>query len=123
MGNEIVSLAVANLHLRQEIETRKKVEKELKKSEERFRLLFENAQDGIYQCDAAGNFLMVNRKACSATGYSREELMTMNTRDVEVSLSEREILEIENGLGDGGSIRRAGLHRRKDGSTFPLRLR
>jgi PAS domain S-box-containing protein len=53
----------------------KRVEKELKDSEERFRALTENAPIGIYYSDLKGTFLYGNKKAEKIVGYKREELI------------------------------------------------
>lgn len=62
----------------QDITDRKEKELALQKSEERFRLLIEHAVDGIFQGDAAGNFIGVNSRGSEMTGYTTEELLTMN---------------------------------------------
>ncbi|MBK8805725.1 MAG: PAS domain S-box protein [Bacteroidales bacterium] len=48
------------------------------KSEEKFRIYFNNSIDGIFVANAAGNYVEVNPAACTATGYTKEELLTMN---------------------------------------------
>jgi two-component system, cell cycle sensor histidine kinase and response regulator CckA len=50
----------------------------LAKSEERYRDLFENANDIIYTLDLAGNFTSINKKGEQLTGYLREEILQMN---------------------------------------------
>lgn len=50
--------------------------------EERYRDLFENANDIIYTHDLAGNFTSLNRSGERITGYSREEAAKMNIVDV-----------------------------------------
>lgn len=50
----------------------------LRRSEERYRELFENANDIIYTHDLAGNFLSVNHAAERATGLSRDQLLRLN---------------------------------------------
>ena len=54
----------------------------LQENEERYRELFENANDIIYSHDLEGNFTSLNRSGEVLTGYSREEAMTMNVADV-----------------------------------------
>ncbi len=53
-------------------------EEALLESEERYRDLFENANDAIYIHDLEGNFLSINKKGEHLSGYSREQLATMN---------------------------------------------
>lgn len=57
-----------------DISERKRMEEELKASEERYRDLFENANDGIYILDRRGCILSLNRKAEELTGYALEEV-------------------------------------------------
>ena len=57
------------------ISDRKQMEHELKDSEERFRLMFENAPDGYYLHDLKGTFINGNSTAEKLTGYKREELI------------------------------------------------
>lgn len=60
----------------QDITARKAVEIKLKESEERYRMLFQNAQDAIFVVDPeTGTLLDVNKYAQTLTGYSREELI------------------------------------------------
>jgi PAS domain S-box-containing protein len=54
----------------------------IRESEERYRELFENANDIIYTHDLEGNFTSLNRSGERITGYSREETMRMNVADV-----------------------------------------
>lgn len=54
------------------------VEKELRKSRERFRSYVENAPVGVFVVDGKGNYVEVNQAACELTGYSEEELLGMN---------------------------------------------
>lgn len=55
------------------------------------RKLIENASDIIYSHDLAGNYLSVNRAAEVLTGYSRDELLSMNVRDM-VANEDRELI-------------------------------
>jgi PAS domain S-box-containing protein len=50
--------------------------------EQRYAELVENATDPMYIRDLGGRFLEVNRGTAELTGYSREELLTMNVVDL-----------------------------------------
>ena len=52
-------------------------------TEERYRAIFENANDAILLEDGSENIIEVNQKACQLTGYSCEELCKMRTTDLQ----------------------------------------
>ncbi|HEV2884630.1 MAG TPA: PAS domain S-box protein [Pyrinomonadaceae bacterium] len=60
----------------------RKARKAQQENEERYRELFENANDIIYTHDLAGNFTSLNRSGEKITGYSRAEAAKMNVADV-----------------------------------------
>jgi PAS domain S-box-containing protein len=53
----------------------KEAEEELRRGEERYRSLLENANDIVYSHDLAGNYLAINRAGSEITGYTREEIL------------------------------------------------
>ncbi len=69
-----------NLMACEDITERKRAEEALRESEEKYRSILENIQDGYIEVDLAGNFTFVNGVVCRRLGYSREELIGMNNR-------------------------------------------
>ncbi|MGZ6230898.1 MAG: PAS domain-containing protein, partial [Syntrophales bacterium] len=64
----------------QDITQRKQREEALRISEEKYRTILEDIEDGYYEVDIAGNFTFLNDSMCRIYGYPREELMGMNNR-------------------------------------------
>ncbi|HKO99768.1 MAG TPA: PAS domain S-box protein [Pyrinomonadaceae bacterium] len=65
-----------------DITDNKKAQQAVQENEERYRELFENANDIIYTHDLAGNFTSLNRSGEQITGFSREEATSMNIVNV-----------------------------------------
>ena len=73
-------LTKTNAKLKKEIEDHKQTEQSLKESEEKYRTILENIEDGYYETDIAGNFTFFNESFCRILGYSTDELIGMNYR-------------------------------------------
>ncbi|WP_168204887.1 PAS domain S-box protein [Noviherbaspirillum sp. UKPF54] len=63
-----------------EVERRKALQA-LRESEEKYRSILENMDDGYFEIDLAGTYLVVNDALCRLHGCSREEALGMNYRD------------------------------------------
>ena len=74
---ELSQINILNLlkELKEENEVRKKTEKALRESEERFIHLFERAPLGYQSLDENGRFIEVNEAWLSTLGYSRNEVI------------------------------------------------
>ncbi len=63
-----------------DITERKRAEEALRKSEERYRSILEEIEEGYFETNLAGNLTFINDAGCAHLGYSREELIGMNNR-------------------------------------------
>jgi PAS domain S-box-containing protein len=61
---------------------RQQSEATLRESEERFRVMFEQAAVGLAHVGIDGRFRFVNQRLCDMFGYSREELLQMTFADI-----------------------------------------
>ncbi len=61
-----------------DISEQKQAEEALKESEEKYRTILENIEDGYYEVDIAGNFTFFNDSICKVLGYTNDELMGTN---------------------------------------------
>ncbi len=81
----LILVAVAVLSLAWILALRRSVRRatqSLRRSEERYKELVENANDIIYMHDLAGNFTSINKEAERVTGYTRDEALKMNIDSV-----------------------------------------
>jgi len=66
-----------------DISGRKKIEMDLRASEEKYRGIIDSLVDGYFEVDLTGRHTFVNDEICRRLGYSREELLQMTNRDLE----------------------------------------
>lgn len=59
----------------QDTTERKRIEEQLKESEEKFRKIFESANDALIYLDRLGRILEVNKNAVQVFGGSKKEVM------------------------------------------------
>lgn len=98
--------------------------KKVESSLELLNILVNQSNDAIFLADPdMGHFLYVNDKACTSLGYTREELLNMGVLDIEEQLPEmpawkQHVREIRR----KGYALFGGIHKRKDGTTFPVEM-
>ena len=97
--------------------------KQSEKSLSLFRALIDQSNDAIEVVDPnTFRFLDVNQKACSDVGYTREEILLMSVYDIDPTVDAAARARVTEALKHSGSIIRESIHRRKDGSTFPVEI-
>jgi PAS domain S-box-containing protein len=102
-----------------DITERKRVEESLLL----FRALIDRSNDAIEVIDPeTGRFLDVNETACLSHGYTREEHLSLHVKDVAPTSDPSAWARNLEHLRRVGSRLHVGLHRRKDGSTFPVEV-
>ena len=110
-------IGIANVS--RDITERKRAEGALKL----FRTLVDQSNDALEILDPeTGRFLDVNDRGCRDLGYSRDALLTMSVFDIDPTLDQASSARYRNLLRESGSGSWEGVHRRKDGSTFPVEV-
>lgn len=108
-----------------DITYRKKMEEALKESEEKFREVFNNANDAFYLHEVIdgmpGRYIEVNDVSCSMLGYRREELLEMTPQDVSSEDSD-EIGSMMTELLKEGSKTFESEHLTHDGDRIPVEV-
>ena len=93
----------------------------LAESERRFHMLVDQAADAMFLCNPAGRLVDVNRMACENLGYTRDQLLNMNVSEVAIGVAEE--LDQHFARVARGPVTHECLHRRSDGTTFPVEVR
>ena len=65
-----------------DVTVRKRGEEALRQSEEKYRSILENMEEGYYEVDLAGNTTFFNDALCKLFGYSRDEMLGKNNREL-----------------------------------------
>ncbi|HZD42870.1 MAG TPA: PAS domain S-box protein, partial [Methanomicrobiales archaeon] len=82
----------------------------------------DHASDELFWLDAEGRFLAVNHAACNSLQYTREELLSMNMKDIAPSLTDSDWATYVSNLAAKGSATHDTIHRRKDGTVYPVEV-
>lgn len=107
----------------QDISARKKAERALRDSEEKFKALFEFSPLGMARVSWEGKFLQVNKAFADMVGYTAEEIYALTYWDVtprKYEEQENKILEIVRATGTFGPFEKEYIHR--DGHLVPIVL-
>ncbi|MDA3894553.1 MAG: PAS domain S-box protein, partial [Desulfobacteraceae bacterium] len=79
-----------------DITQRKQAEVKIKESEEKYRNILENIDDGYFEVDIFGNFIFFNDSMCRILGYPKDELMGMNNREYMDEKNAKKIYQVYN---------------------------
>jgi PAS domain S-box-containing protein len=108
-----------------DITDRKQFERALKASEEKYRALFESANDPIFLIDPEnGAILDANQQAVATSGYSTDELRRMRIPDIHPTEEREKAEAIVKGVLEQGAIMSfEGTNlRTRDGRLIPLSI-
>jgi PAS domain S-box-containing protein len=96
-----------------------------KQDEEQLMLLKHSVDvhfDGAYWMDAESRFVYVNNSACQACGYTRKELIGKHVSLLNPQALPEVMSLVWDKLRKDGSFTAESIHKRKDGSTYPVEI-
>lgn len=110
-----------------DITERKKSEIELRESENKFKMLFNNANDAVFVTQLSdgktyGDFVEVNEIACQRLGYSKEEFLLLSPSAI---IFQKNIEDYNNQMAlllDKNHIIYETVHKAKDKRLFPVEV-
>jgi len=103
-----------------DITERKKTERQMLFTQ----FAIDSAGDAVFFTNPAGDILYANQAACDSLGYSREELLRLKVRDISPDVeTSRDDMEYWRNHTGGESHIVESVHKRKDGTTFPVEIR
>jgi len=90
-----------------EIKERVRAEEAMRESEEKYRTILHSIEEGYYEVDLAGNLTFFNDSLSRLLGYSRDELMGMNNRQLMSTETAKRVYEIFNRVYEAGDPAKA----------------
>ncbi len=117
----LVQLITRSLQEYEERRRRENSEVALRKSEAKYRQLIEQAADGIFVCNDKWQYIDVNSRGCKLLGYTREEMLLMELKDVIPDGVDIPLADIQK-LNPGEVIQYETVRKRKDGFVLPVEI-
>lgn len=116
-GNILASEAIFT-----DITEHKKITKQLRESENKYRTIIDTMTDAVEVIGFDGKNIDVNKAAVEALGYSREELLKMGPKDFDNNFTNNQILKMLQKVKSKGKMVFETTHTTKDGKTFPVEI-
>ncbi|MEI7817563.1 MAG: PAS domain S-box protein [Desulfuromonadales bacterium] len=121
--DELKDLAVS---INSMLDSLENVEKDLRESEERYRMLFERAPDAIIivglEGDEAGQIIAANQAAADLHDYTPEEFIGLRIEDLNTAETNKIVGNLNATVEAGEWLTAEVWHQKKDGTQFPIEV-
>ena len=120
----------SNKDLRHEMSERERIQGALKESEEKYREILDNIDDGYYEVDLTGRFTFFNNILPRFLGFTHEELLETNFKTAMDENNAKKVFEAFNGVYTTGvparlvefdTVRKDKTTAYVESSIFPIR--
>ncbi|MFQ5912133.1 MAG: GAF domain-containing protein [Nitrospinota bacterium] len=108
--------------INREIGAKKRAEEALRKSEKKYRTLFEQASDAIEIVDEEGRIVDCNQHACDLLGYTRQEMLEKRVQDIVAPEYRDSVAQRISQITEVGLPPYESVNVRKDGTPVPIEV-
>ncbi|MFH0782245.1 MAG: PAS domain S-box protein [Pseudomonadota bacterium] len=105
-----------------ESEAKKRKQEIIERSEKKYQLVFDNANDAIFIHDFQARILEVNQLACTRLGYTRSEMLMLTVNQIDTIQEAQHVNDRMSQLVETGQIVFQTVHQCKDGSAIPTEV-
>lgn len=105
-----------------DITERNKVQRDYEASELRYQSLISQLSDALFVADTDGNYIDVNPSACTLSGYTREELLGMNVRDLLFGNELKDLIARDETSRKANPDTVESILKRKDGTAVDIEI-
>jgi PAS domain S-box-containing protein len=115
-------IVIGLVGITRDITERKRYEVALKRSEEKFRTLFESATDAIFILNLDGSLIDINTTVHERLGYTKDEMLSMHIKEFNTPEFAARIPEQLAEIQKNGMAVFESAHIQKDGTVMPVEV-
>jgi PAS domain S-box-containing protein len=105
-----------------DITEQKRAEEAIRHNEDKFRTLFDSADDAVFVLTPEGNFIDINRTAHERLGYTKHELLSMHVSQLHSRRLRGEVAQKIALVREQGHAVVESEHVKKDGTIMPVEI-